>query len=250
MTDRQPYSRVYWSIIDDERFANIYDDDRCLAWWLRLLLIADQAWPASGTLPAGIRRTPLGVLVGAGVVEIRGNRFRIHGLDREREGRKRAATRSPTASQPGPSREAVGRSRARAPRLGSSIDTPSSGEGSGERVTPALDAAWETATGRGLLGAGDFAFTYVDDAARRHGEPATVAAVEQARRTFKVIPTPQQLAVAVRAILDPLPSSREVREAEVTEQSRRSTERTLELLHRQGGHAEPHPRCPLCREAA
>jgi hypothetical protein len=80
-----PYSRVYWRIVDDERFADIYGSDAHLAAWLRLLLGADQAWPASAPIPASCRRGSVEALVTCGLVELRpGGLYRIHGLDAER----------------------------------------------------------------------------------------------------------------------------------------------------------------------
>lgn len=82
------YSRVYWTIVDDPKFEHVYDDDAALAAWLRLLLIADQAWPASAHLPASCRPKSVKVLVGAGlVVPLPGGRYRVAGLDAERERR-------------------------------------------------------------------------------------------------------------------------------------------------------------------
>lgn len=105
MSERAAYSRVYWSIIDDPKFANVYDDDRALAAWMRLLLVADQAWPASAHVPSGTHPKALAILVGAGLVDVTtGRRYRIHGLDAERNRRKEAATRPPTGTQAGPNR--------------------------------------------------------------------------------------------------------------------------------------------------
>ena len=85
MSERAPYSRVYWSIIDDPKFSDVFDDDRRLALWLRLLLMADQAYPASAHIPASAHRSSLGALVACGLVDLgTGGRFRIHGLDAER----------------------------------------------------------------------------------------------------------------------------------------------------------------------
>lgn len=94
MSERQPYSRVYWSIIDDPKFASIYDDDRHLAAWLRLLIVADQTYPASAHLPSGCQRASIKALVAAGLVDVAGRRYRIHGLDAERTKRAAAATRT------------------------------------------------------------------------------------------------------------------------------------------------------------
>lgn len=93
--ERDPYSRVYWRAIDDPKFANVWDDDHALAAWLRLLVAADMAWPASATLYHGIRRSALKALTDAGLVDMQtGGRYRIHGLDRERNARSDAARRA------------------------------------------------------------------------------------------------------------------------------------------------------------
>lgn len=85
MNERANYSRVYWTIVDDPKFAAIFDDDHHLAGWLRMLLIADQAYPASGHLPTNVRRSSVKALADAGLVDlVADHRFRIHGLDAER----------------------------------------------------------------------------------------------------------------------------------------------------------------------
>lgn len=92
MSDRAPYSRIYHSIVDDPKFAAVYDDDRRLATWLRLLIVAEQAHPASAYIPEGTNRGALTALVDCGLVDIgTGRRFRIHGLDAERTRRGDAA---------------------------------------------------------------------------------------------------------------------------------------------------------------
>ena len=102
----RPYSRVYWEAIDDPKFATVWDDDACLAWWLRLLVTADMAWPASATLPA-VPRKVLDSLTKplpeheSGLVDIQGRgRFRIHGLDRERLSRGRRGSDEPPMPEP------------------------------------------------------------------------------------------------------------------------------------------------------
>ena len=83
-TDR-PYSRVYWEALDDPKFVKVWDDDHNLAAWLRLLVAADMAWPASAHLYHGCRRASLKVLCEVGLVDMQnGSRYRIHGLDKER----------------------------------------------------------------------------------------------------------------------------------------------------------------------
>jgi hypothetical protein len=79
------YVRVYHTILDDERFREVYDDDHALALWLRLLLLADAIWPMPAHLPHGHRRAALARLVKAGLIElVDGGRYRVHGLDAER----------------------------------------------------------------------------------------------------------------------------------------------------------------------
>jgi hypothetical protein len=94
-----PYVRVYYRVIDDERFVGIYSDDQHLATWLRLLLLADAVWPASCPIPRSVRKASLQALVRAGLVDVLpGDHFRIHGLTPERQkrsdwGRNAAALR-------------------------------------------------------------------------------------------------------------------------------------------------------------
>lgn len=86
------YSRVYWSIIDDPKFEEVYDNDGALATWLRLLIHAEMAYPATATIPVGTVRRSLMYLVSAGLVELSGtSRYRIVGLAAERERRSAPA---------------------------------------------------------------------------------------------------------------------------------------------------------------
>ena len=87
MNGKGPYSRIYWTIADDEMFAGIYDDDAALATWLRLLLLADATYPATAPLPRSAKERPLAKLVASGLVKVTGDRYRIRGLESERERR-------------------------------------------------------------------------------------------------------------------------------------------------------------------
>jgi len=83
-----PYSRVYWTVVDDPMFEGIFDTP-VLATWLRMLLMADAMYPASA--PIGRRNSDVRRLVAAGlVIEKPGNRYSMRGLDAERERRSRA----------------------------------------------------------------------------------------------------------------------------------------------------------------
>jgi hypothetical protein len=128
MSERSPYSRVYWTIRNDPRLADIYPNDAHLAAWLRLLIAADMAWPAPADVPVSIRRGSLNALCGAGVIDLLpGGLFCFHGLDDER-GRRRAAAQASVAHRTGIERVSTGdrsipkRSTSRAE---TSIDEPS-----------------------------------------------------------------------------------------------------------------------------
>jgi hypothetical protein len=95
MSDRAPYSRIYWSVMDDPKFDGIYEDDAAFALWMRLLMNADALWPAPAPLHRTAKPKALSKLVDAGIVDLLPrDRYRIHGLDAER-GRRRDAARTP-----------------------------------------------------------------------------------------------------------------------------------------------------------
>jgi hypothetical protein len=84
MSKAGQYVRVYYAIIDDPRFAEVYARPARLGTWLQLLLGADAIWPASAPLPR-VSSEALRTLVDAGIVELVGaGHYRIHGLDAER----------------------------------------------------------------------------------------------------------------------------------------------------------------------
>jgi len=113
MSERQPYSRVYWAIRHDPKFQGIYSNDRHLATWLRLLIAADATWPAPADIPANARRPSVDALTTCGLVDLLGDGlFTIHGLDAERGRRREAASRgasgTPTGTQVGTNRDPSG----------------------------------------------------------------------------------------------------------------------------------------------
>jgi hypothetical protein len=93
------YVRVYYSVVNDERFCDIYHDARHLGTWLQLLLVADAMYPADAPIPAYASRSSVRALVDAGLIEERPHsQYRVHGLASEREmraqyGRNAAAMR-------------------------------------------------------------------------------------------------------------------------------------------------------------
>lgn len=130
MSDRRPYSRVYWSILDDgstsdggselDRFATIRGDMRHLGSWALMLVVADMAYPAPAFIPPTVPKASVAALSRpeCGLVElIGGGMYRIHGLRKERESRAAAASRphpkrgprdEPPEAQLGPKRDPDG----------------------------------------------------------------------------------------------------------------------------------------------
>jgi hypothetical protein len=82
------YARVYLDIVSDPKFATVYSDDHHLATWLRLLLLADAAWPAPVCVPRSVSQASLDHLASVGLIDLMpADMFRIHGLDPERQRR-------------------------------------------------------------------------------------------------------------------------------------------------------------------
>lgn len=180
MSERAPYSRVYWIVRSDPRLATIYSNDANFAAWTRLLLAADMAWPAPADIPAATKRSALVALEQAGVIELLpGGLFRFHGLDAERGKRKAAATtrqvpeRGPNGHHPGPKR---GPSRAE----------PSKDETRQADAHDPADAYW-TLTGRYPT---DRTLTWIDELAGQYGSDAvsqTLGATHQDDPTISTL---------------------------------------------------------------
>lgn len=252
-----PYSRVYWQIRADDRFAGIYTDNHHLATWLRLLIAADAVWPAPADLPRSARQTSVSALEAAGLIELLpGHLYRIHGLDAERERRasagkagaaarwkrpqsERNAIALPTQSGTNASRAELSQAERRAPAR----------EGL-PHLKSTVIGIWEQATGRTLLASGNYASEYLDDACRRHPESEVGAAILRARKTFDHIPDAAQLVSAIRTILDPLPDRKQVAAVEDTAKRTAATKRQMQLTKHSGGYHidAPDPDCPKCQK--
>lgn len=87
-----PFIEVYWRLA--EEYPEVWDDDRALAWYLRLLKGAEAAWPTAADTPAGIPPRAWDLLASVGLVlpDAGGRRYRIRGLDKKREARASAAS--------------------------------------------------------------------------------------------------------------------------------------------------------------
>lgn len=85
MTDG-PYVRVYAAILTDEKFADVIFDDQALAWWLRLLIAADTAFPTPVMLPRAVPDEVVRKLADRQIIDLLPNDlFTVHGLAAERE---------------------------------------------------------------------------------------------------------------------------------------------------------------------
>ena len=94
-----PYSRVYWSVMDDPKFDGIRENVAHLGTWTLLLLVAEMAYPAPAMLPRCVPDESVAALVSKELVDVlSGDRYSIRGLAAEREkrsqwGRNAAALR-------------------------------------------------------------------------------------------------------------------------------------------------------------
>lgn len=88
MTDLGPYSRVYWTVLDDKKFDAIRADMRHFGSWTLMLVLADMAYPAPTFIPPTIPKASLAALVDAKLIELLPARmYRVKGLPKERERR-------------------------------------------------------------------------------------------------------------------------------------------------------------------
>jgi hypothetical protein len=82
------YSRIYHTVVEDDKFAEVYDDDRRWAAYTRLLMAAESAYPSPAPLPRWLADDVLEHLASVRIIEVvRGTSYRIVGLKAEREGR-------------------------------------------------------------------------------------------------------------------------------------------------------------------
>ncbi len=144
-----PYSRVYWRVLEDERFEDIRGDMRHFGSWALMLMVADMAYPAPAFIPPTVSRASLAKLADCGLIEpLKGGLFRVHGLEAERsrraggglDGSPRGTGREPERTPAGAEPEPLARALAKP-----SQDETRKAEPSPEPATPdKLDGAGET----------------------------------------------------------------------------------------------------------
>jgi hypothetical protein len=247
MSERAPYSRVYWSVMDDPKFDGIREDPRHFGCWCLLLIVADMAWPAPAFPPPAVSKASMKVLVEAGLVDpLTGGRFRIHGLDAER-GRRRDAARTgnksgPNGTQSGPEREANGRQtgpvrllargaldETRRDETRISRDEPIAREGL-PNLTPEAVAALEERTGRTWSVAGEKQLTEYDRLIEDHGLVAVCDAMDRLRDGKPL--TARQLVWGAMKVLEPMLDTRVAADAERAEEAERNSRRGVEATQR------------------
>lgn len=81
------YVRIYQTLRDDPKYAEVYPDDRALAAYVRLLMDAEPVYPNRASVPAHLRPYARKVLVDAGILLVEGGRYTLSGLAKERQGR-------------------------------------------------------------------------------------------------------------------------------------------------------------------
>lgn len=80
------YVRLYYTLASDAKFDEVYSNDLLLATYVRLLIAADQAYPAPATLPYGCKPKVVYRLAELGIIQfINRVSFRIAALQKERD---------------------------------------------------------------------------------------------------------------------------------------------------------------------
>jgi hypothetical protein len=229
---------VYHSIVDDPKFGAIYDDDRRLATWLRLLIVAEQAHPASAYIPIGTNRAAIAALVDAGLIDLgTGSRYRIHGLDAERRRRTDAARVGGLASGRSRSVEQPLNERSTKTNLDeTSIDKTRQDETSIVREgLPNLDhgaiRALEQRTGRTWGQAGEKQLTEYDRLIEDHGLEKVLSAMDRLMTDGKPM-TARQLVWGAMKLLEPMVDLREAAKVERQEEVDRNSHRGVESTQR------------------
>lgn len=243
MSDQRAYCRVYWSIVDDPKFADVYDNDAALATWLRLLIIADQAWPASASLPASAKRRVVDLLASVGLVDtMPGWRYRIHGLDAERDRRADSARKG--AAVRWQSERIAAASSVRMPSLAEpSQDEPSTANAG---ASDPADIYWQL-TGKFPT---DKVLPWIDQLTEEYGaDPVIRYLADEHQRDRNAMTLMGRVSNRLRADARQLSLKERAAEKQRIGERRRDPA-VLRAYHNTGAHQQPEPGCPLCQEAA
>jgi hypothetical protein len=140
---------------DDPKFRDVYHDDHYFATYVRLLMIAEDAWPASAHLPYGVHRRALQKLADVGLIETStGGLYRICGLDAERARRARESRNGGTVRAESAVRDGSGRFLpAGSPAVEPELDASAGTSGGSQRVQPAKPSQDEYETSQAEQGA-------------------------------------------------------------------------------------------------
>lgn len=200
MTDELgPYARLYMSLRDDDKFVEVYCDDRAFATYCRLLMIAEADWPTSAHLPHGVHRRSLAILERVGLIDLRpGGLFRVSGLDKERERRSAHAKRASNARWNAPS---IAPSNAQTMLVQERVRERAKNEHAPLPPEDPADAYWSL-TGRYPT---DKVLGWLDDLASRFGAEATtrhlaLAHIEDAKTSTLLGRTQDRLKAEARAL--------------------------------------------------
>jgi hypothetical protein len=214
------YSRLYHRLVDDEKFKDVYANDARFACWVRLLLIADAAYPSPAPIPMGLKRSALDHLVNVGLVDLLpGNRYAIHGLQAERQRRSRqpaaaarqrwANSRDASAVRPHSDRTPTGM-RAEQSRDEHSTDEPRevhTRSRSGERY-PESAAAIKDATTLRMSETDSWSRKELRRLCAVRGDAAVAAAISKAPgQIAQDPPSARQVVAVVLRTLEPFPST-------------------------------------------
>jgi hypothetical protein len=141
------YVRVYYRILEDPKFTDVYSDDVRFATWVRLLMAADNAWPHPAPTPRNVNADAFTFLVDVGLIDLATNdHYRVHGLDAERMHRREQGLAGGLVRAAGP--RAGGRFTSVPPanadqRTVTSV-SPASSSKSISKSIPTLDASTRT----------------------------------------------------------------------------------------------------------
>lgn len=233
---QRPFVRIYYVDLQRDYHAVLYDPT-ALATYTRLLIIADQAWPAKPVLPKAVRQADLKMLAVGDLVTVgEHDTYTIKGYHKDRAARAKVA------------RDAVGKRKdRRTTKVRTSVvptynerttntntSTNTSTESAnalsydGERMgTPSLDEqairVLVARTGEPWSRAGDKQLGEYDRLIGAHGLPAVEVAFDRISAGKRM--TARQLVWAAVKLLEPIPSGKDTRAADAAEAAEKRSRR-------------------------